>query len=124
MIWFRAKLRSCAGLALFALAVQIAVSFGHVHADDLGLSPAAQAGPAKVALGVSLAPERQDRSPASDDYCLVCASIALVGTGLPSLPPVIVVPVSARRVSFALATSESLPAAVSHSFQARAPPLF
>jgi hypothetical protein len=122
MIWFRSKLRSCAGLALFALVVQIAVSFGHVHEDDLGLSPAVKAGQAKVALGASVVPDRQDRYPGSDDYCPVCASIALASTGLTSLPPVIAVPVSVSQVSFVLAAPESVPTAVSHSFRARAPP--
>ena len=38
MNWFRSKIRSCARLALLALAVQMMVSFGHMHPEDLGLS--------------------------------------------------------------------------------------
>ena len=34
MRWFRARLRAGARLALFALTVQIALSFGHVHLGD------------------------------------------------------------------------------------------
>ena len=41
MHWFRSKIRSCGRLALFALALQMIVSFGHMHRDDLGLPPLA-----------------------------------------------------------------------------------
>ena len=39
MRWLRSRLQSCAQLALFALAVQMVLSCGHMHRDDLGLSP-------------------------------------------------------------------------------------
>ena len=35
MQWFRAKLNVGARLAIFALALQIAVSFGHMHLGDI-----------------------------------------------------------------------------------------
>ena len=34
MRWFRAKLKTGARLALFALTVQIALSFGHLHSGN------------------------------------------------------------------------------------------
>ena len=37
MNWFRSNIQSSARLALFALTLQMAVSFGHMHRDDLGL---------------------------------------------------------------------------------------
>ena len=39
MHWFRSRMRSCGRLALFALALQMVLSFGHMHRDDLGLPP-------------------------------------------------------------------------------------
>ena len=126
MIWFRSKLRSCTRLALFALAVQMAVSFGHVHLDDLSLSPRTWAGHPQftsTAVHAPGGPADQDRHPAPDDYCPICASIALVGTGLPALPPVLIAPASALRVRPPFATRRSLSMQVASSFQARAPPL-
>ena len=49
MNWFRSKIRSCARLALFALAFQMAVSFGHMHRDDLGLAPLPGSDSAQIA---------------------------------------------------------------------------
>jgi len=43
MNWFRSTIRPFAQLALFALALQMVVSFGHMHPDDLGLPPLATA---------------------------------------------------------------------------------
>src|SRR4029077_17977624 len=43
MNWVRSTIRPFAHLALFALALQMIVSFGHMHPDDLGLPSLATA---------------------------------------------------------------------------------
>ncbi|MGA8696290.1 MAG: hypothetical protein WB689_21100, partial [Xanthobacteraceae bacterium] len=95
MNWFRSTIRPFAQLALFALAVQMVVSFGHMHRDDLGLPPLATAHWAHFPSGAAQAltgPTDRDQYPSSDDYCPICASIALLATGAPPLPPVTVAP--------------------------------
>ena len=56
MNWFRSNIQSCARLALFALALQMAVSFGHVHGDDLGLPPLSESGQTQILTDPTGAP--------------------------------------------------------------------
>jgi hypothetical protein len=126
MNWVRSTIRPFARLALFALALQMVVSFGHMHPDDLGLSSWATAHRAHFPSGVAQAlsgPVDRDQYPSSDDYCPICASIALLATGAPSLPPVVVAPPVISAV-WSSPTSPYLVATKAiFSFQARAPPL-
>ena len=126
MNWFRSRIRSAAQLALFALALQMIVSFGHMHRDDLGLPPLADTALTSIASTTapgSQAPAGQQHQPASDDYCPICASIALLASWMPVLPPVLVTPEPIRRVRAPLASLQSPPTQFSLSFQARAPPV-
>jgi hypothetical protein len=113
-------------LALFALAVQMVLSFGHMHRDDLGLPPLAGTDQTSLASNTvpgSQAPTGQQHQPASDDYCPICASIALLASWMPVLPPVLVTPGPIRRVWLPLAAWHAPPPQFSLSFQARAPPV-
>jgi Protein of unknown function (DUF2946) len=126
MNWFRSRIRSGAQLALFALAVQMVLSFGHIHRDDLGLPPLAGTGPTQMtsaAAAGSQPPAGQHHQPASDDYCSICASIAVLATWMPALPPVLVSPEPIRRVWAPVVALQSPPTQISLSFQARAPPV-
>jgi len=126
MDWFRLRVRSAAGLALFALAVQMVLSFGHMHRDDLGLPPLAGSDPTQIASAAtpgSASPAGHQQQPASDDYCPICASIAILSIWMPALPPVLVSPEPIRRVWAPVAALQSSPTLVSLSFQARAPPV-
>lgn len=125
MNWFRLKIRSGAGLALFALAFQMAVSFGHMHRDDLGLPPLSSADGTQTASVTTPAdPANSGHHPASDDdYCPICASMQLIATALPSLPPVLWVPEPIRRVWLAQTPPRGVSTPLALSFRARAPPL-
>jgi hypothetical protein len=126
MNWFRAKIRPFAQLALLALAVQMVVSFGHMHRDDLGLPPLATAHWAHFPSGAAQSltgPTDRNQYPSSDDYCPICASIALLATGAPSLPPVIVAPPPISRVWSSRISLHFVARKTTFSFQARAPPL-
>jgi hypothetical protein len=109
-------------LALFALALQIVVSFGHMHRDDLGLPPLSGAEQTQAAAGVAAGPAGQHQQPASDDYCPICASIALLATAMPALPPVLVTPQAIGYVPPPLASLRRPASQVVLAFQARAPP--
>jgi len=112
-------------LALFALALQMALSFGHVHLDDLGPPPGT--GPAQIAFAAesgSAPPAGHHHLPASDDdYCPICASMAVLATWMPALPPVLVTPEPMCRVWAPVAALHISPTQISLSFQARAPPV-
>jgi hypothetical protein len=126
MNWVRSTIRPFARLALFALALQIVVSFGHMHPDDLGLPSLATAHCADFPSGVAqvlTGPTDRDQYPSSDDYCPICASMALLAAGAPSLPPVIVAPPLISRVLSSPAALYLVATQTILSFQARAPPL-
>lgn len=125
MNWFRSRIRSGARLALFALAFQMAVSFGHMHRDDLGLPPLPDADQTHFAASTAAAtaPVPEHHQPAApDDYCPICASMALIATLLPSLPPVLITPDPIRRVWPMQMPVRSVSLQAALSFQARAPP--
>jgi len=113
-------------LALFALAVQMVLSFGHMHRDDLGLPPLAGTDPTQftsAATPGSQPPVGQHHQPASDDYCPICASIAVLATWIPALPPVLESPEPIRRVWVPVVAHHSSSTRIPLSFQARAPPV-
>jgi hypothetical protein len=126
MTWFRSRIRPVTRLALFALAFQMAISFGHMDADELGLPSLDLAGRTHVVLNAihaAIAPAGRDRVPAvPDGYCPICASMALVATAFPSLPPVLVVPPQGRPEWAGPIPAEGISPKLALSFQARAPP--
>jgi hypothetical protein len=91
MRWFRSHRLKVASLALFALACQFVLAFGHVHLDrSIGNSNswtiAAAAGKAVVApagkvtsADLPASPGKRNPSGLGDDYCAICASISLAG---------------------------------------------
>jgi len=106
-------------LALFALALQLALSFGHVHLHDIG------------STGVKVAGTQAPSAPSSpdhpagdaDDYCAICATIHLASTtflpGLVQLPVLFV----ARPVEHIDRVTTVFAAPHRSFFQSRAPPL-
>jgi hypothetical protein len=115
-----------AGLA--ALALQIVLSFGHMHPDDLGISPLPAVGHDHIAAGAAFAPAvpaEQDHHSAPnvpDDYCAICATMALVATAIPSLPPALIAPAAVGYVWPVHLAARSVSAKLTLSFQARGPP--
>jgi hypothetical protein len=123
MRWFRSNLGLGSGLALFALAVQMMLSFGHVHLDKLA-SPST---PSALTIG-SGAVFLSERTPGHDSDgpldadCAICASIQLVATSVPSVAPALPLPASFGSIR-PRASAELALAPSRHSLsQARAPP--
>jgi hypothetical protein len=85
----RTHRKFCGALALFALALQLVLSFGHVHLRDFAGIPGKAV--AQTQVTAPHGPQGDTADHASDDYCLVCATVALSGTlvlpALPVLPP-------------------------------------
>lgn len=131
MRWIRSHVTFGAWCALFALAVQLTLSFGHVHGISRGLFGAVNT--ERVALqslpllpdvaAVPAQPSRHDPNGAADDFCAICASIHLAGTMAPAVAPSLPLPVVFKPVPFTASIDRDLAAVVPHSFQARGPPI-
>ena len=126
MGWFRSNRCSVVRLALFALACQFVLAFGHVHLGKIstgsdGLAIAADVGSSSADASSSAPP----KNPAglADVFCPVCASIGMAGALVAPTSPAVAPPASAsqhlRRPSAAID-----PRSFDHLlFDARGPPL-
>jgi hypothetical protein len=121
MRWFRRNVRFGSWCALFALAIQLVLSFGHLHFA----SSAAAAALASAAEPLANAPDDQptpSKHSRVADYCTICASLHLTGL-LTAEPPSVaeLQPSSQARLTACITgpseTYDGLP------FNARAPPL-
>jgi|SRR5690348_5139545 hypothetical protein len=119
--WVRRHRRHGAVLALIALALQIAVAFGHVHLPALAQNPhATSAQRAAIADTKSHAPAQIPAD--NDDYCAICASIFLASSAFAPAPPQLLVPANFQRVEHSLKFARSLADSLRLAFRSRAPP--
>ncbi|UPK25584.1 DUF2946 domain-containing protein [Bradyrhizobium sp. 195] len=136
MKWFRSNIRHGARLALFAMLVQFALTFGHSHwfaqAAPLAQATLQQADGAKESAKGVVAVDRtavQKQSPSSpdrehpdEDNCAICAVVAMAGTVVFAAPPVLLLP---QAIELLLRTTDAefihLKSAGT-AFQPRAPP--
>jgi len=132
MKWFRSHIRHGARLALFAMLVQFALTFGHTHwfaqAAPLAASSLQQTDGAKaVGSADRLAVQKQspsapDREQPGDDNCAICAIIAMAGTVLSATPPLLQLP-QAIELLYRTTDAEFVHLkSASTAFQPRAPP--
>ena len=109
-------------VALFALALQMAVSFGHVHLDGIhGAYPQTKITGFK-AHAQSL-PAQQPGGDDDDGYCAICATIYLTANSFVPQPPAL----PAQFASHAIEDIDHAPTAIivaspRQPFQSRAPP--
>jgi hypothetical protein len=113
-------------LALFALAFQLAVSFGHVHPGriappSVGASVLAGAQPSADDRNAPSNPA--DRQHPADDLCPICTLIHLAGALVPAEIPSLPLPTVVGRVRLELAAEFDLTASHAALFRARAPPI-
>lgn len=102
MKWFRSNIRHGARLALFAMLVQVALTFGHSHwfaqAAPLAQSSLQQTDNTKGGAAIDHAvvqkqsPSGPDREHPGDDSCAICAVIAMAGAVVSATPPVLLLP--------------------------------
>jgi hypothetical protein len=78
MHWYRTNRTFAGTLALFALALQITLSFGHVHLRDFVGIPGVEIARAPAPEGAPAGNDHTGHS--TDDYCLICATANLAGT--------------------------------------------
>ena len=99
MKWFRSNIRHGARLALFAMLVQFALTFGHSHwfAQAAPLAQTSQQASQQATLQQSAAIEKQspagpDREQPGEDNCAICAVAAMASTVVFATPPLLLLP--------------------------------
>jgi hypothetical protein len=122
MKWFRSNIKQGSRLALFALAIQFVLSFGHFH----GVAHAASTVPSIASLSAPSssqpAPD-QDSDRHANDGCAICAVIAMANTALFSAPPLLRLPEAAEFLYLTTDAEFVHLNAVRVAFQPRAPPI-
>lgn len=132
MKWFRSNIRHGARLALFAMLVQFALTFGHSHwfaqAAPLAQSSLQQTdGSNGVASTDRAAVQKQspaapDREQPGEDNCAICALVAMAGTVLFSTPPLLELPQAIELLHRTTDAEFSHLKLAGTAFQPRAPP--
>jgi Protein of unknown function (DUF2946) len=124
MRWFRSRSRFGSYLALFALAFQLAVSFGHVHVDETAPPSAGGAAFASTQSGDEVnAPSSPTGRDVADDCCPICTLIHLAGALVPAETPALPLPSMFGHLRLATAVEFDLAASQTALFRARAPPI-
>jgi hypothetical protein len=144
MRWFRSNVRLGSRLALFALAIQFALSFGHFHDSVARAAPvsvgAAQSGLSEAAQLAVSHPDSFDgysadavrskpgsgEDPAGQppDDCAICAVMALAHAMVAATAPDLQAPQAAAALTPTIEAGFVDPNSTSAGFQPRAPPVF
>ena len=119
MNWFRKHVKSGSRLALFALAIQFALSFGHFHAEIARAAPVELAG----STGAASQPTSDHDTDRHNTDCAICAVLSLANHFLSATPPHLDVPQAAGLLSLASGAEFTHPGSPHPAFQSRAPPL-
>jgi hypothetical protein len=124
MSWFRSRSRFGSYLALFALAFQLAVSFGHVHVDEIAPPSAGGAAFASTQSGdeVNAPSSPPGREDVAEDCCPICTLIHFASAMVPAETPPLPLPNMFGHLRLAAAVAFGLAASQIALFQARAPP--
>ncbi|RTL55410.1 MAG: DUF2946 domain-containing protein [Bradyrhizobiaceae bacterium] len=116
MNWVRTRAKRLSLLALFALAVQFGLSFGHVHATAFGPISA------KTVFTSPSAPDSNTDHDTGNDVCAICATIAMANTLVDATPPVLPLPAQTHTVRADVTAVFAVAQPQHFSFQSRAPP--
>jgi hypothetical protein len=117
MRWFRTNRQFGARLALIAVALQLVLTFGHVHAPSVALTSVVQTSQSNVP-----APQDPHHNGLAGSDCPTCALIQLSAISTPSAAPELPLPAAIDFVTLQPYTEMTLATASRASFQARGPP--
>jgi hypothetical protein len=128
MRWFRANVKFGGPLALFALALQFCLAFGHVHPDDLyGSVGRPLSSATEIALPAASSPQLLSRDHAgnrADDFCAICETIFMLGSSATPEAPQLLAPIPLVRPAQHVGRTAALFIAPRRApFQSRAPPI-
>jgi hypothetical protein len=122
MRWFRRNVRFGSWCALVALAIQLVLSFGHLHLVTSGAAATPLASAAEPVIGTPEDPPTPSKHSGVADYCTICACIHLAAL-VTTEPSSVLAPHPSGAAQLTIGV-EAIPRA--HSglpFSARAPPL-
>ena len=121
MRWIRINRRWGGRLALFALALQFGLAFGHIHAEDIGLAAPTNA----VANHVNTF-AANDGLPAQDrddhDTCAICIALGLTASSVLPVVASLALPVTFDWKWPSEFQSAQVVFSLKSYYQARAPP--
>ena len=130
MNWFRKHVKTGSRLALLALAMQFALSFGHFHGEVARAAPAVQAVLASADLAAAAQDTRSEaaQQPANHDTdrhlsdCAICAVLSLANNFLFATPPLLELPQPVELLHFTTGAEFAHLGSLDPAFQSRAPP--
>lgn len=133
MNWFRKHLKHGSRLALFALAIQFALSFGHFHGAAaqtvrVGLTDADLAIAALLATQ-GAASEAAQQQPSNHDTdqqtsdCAICAVLSLANNFLSATPPLLELPQAVELLHLTAGAEFAHLGSLHPPFRSRAPPI-
>lgn len=117
MNWLRSKARRLSLLALFALALQFGLSFGHFH-NDLGIAVASAA----AGQSQASAPDSGGDQNHHHDLCAICSSLAMTGSALAPDTPPLPLPIALSNSRTTPDPETATPDNRRSAFRSRAPP--
>jgi hypothetical protein len=124
MRWFRDTLRQGSWLALIALAINLGLSFGHIHAIDGKVSGR---GIAAIASSVSSPDDSQRQRQPGDshaDYlCPICMAATAMASALTSTPPALPLEPADGTINRTIERVFALVEPQRAAFQSRGPPI-
>jgi hypothetical protein len=136
MNWFRKHVKTGSRLALLALAIQFALSFGHFHGVAVQAAPAIQTGAtdADLTIAATLAApaahsEAAQQQPSNHDTdqkasdCAICAVLSLANNFLFATPPLLELPQAVELLHLTTGAEFTHLGSVHRAFQSRAPPV-
>ena len=123
MRWIRDNVRHGGWLALVAIAINLALSFGHIHLNN---GHATEYSPVLAALGISdqgKAPGHSD-DPQGDYLCPICIASGAMANALASAPPApLPLQLTAIAVDRPITPVRFVVSAPRAAFQSRGPPV-
>jgi hypothetical protein len=116
MRWIRGRRKGGGWLALFALTLQLALSFGHMHAEDF----------VRASHGLTIVTQGGADAPRDVDHdhlgCATCATVHLAGTLLLPAPPAVALPSDIIAARLSARHRDARQSARALAFHARGPP--
>ena len=128
MRWVRSHIRGGAHIALCVLALQLVLSFGHVHLDrpatSLPQKPfAALSDDGLLAVPTASVPLSRDSEGVSDDNCPICSLSRLASWLVPAASPALLLPFVLISAVTTIRLDRSLQPRKLSFYRARAPPI-
>jgi hypothetical protein len=124
MRWLRDNIRQGSWVALIALAINLALSFGHVHAIDAAGHEHHSDGLIAANIGLSEADhgQAQPDNDHGDHLCPICVATAAIANAFAPTPPVVQIEFTAATIDHAIESTLAVVEPRRAAFRSRGPP--